>query len=224
MEKQPTNIRRKHMIKTVIFDIGNVLVKFDWRSYAESLFDKETARIVTEALWKDGYWEEFDRGVLPFEEIVGLMENAAPEYKTEIRTALATAGKSLHQYAYAIPWIRELKTQGYQVLFLSNYSEFLMEQNPEALNFLPHMDGGLFSCHAKVIKPNREIYAMLCEKYALDPAEAIFIDDNAANIEAAKQFGLHAVRFEGYEKNYGEIMKYLAEYGIKSIESGENNE
>ena len=39
----------------------------------------------------------------------------------------------------------------------------------------------------------------------------LFIDDNAANIEAAKRFGLHAIRFEGYEKSYGEVMRYLRE-------------
>ena len=210
------------MIKTVIFDIGNVLVKFDWRSYSEALLGKEIAPIVTEALWKDGYWEEFDRGVLPFEEIVGRMEQAAPDYKAEIRQALAHAGDSLRQYEYAIPWILELKAQGYQVLFLSNYSEFLMEQNPEALSFLPHLDGGLFSCHAKRIKPDPRIYAMLCENCGLNPEEALFIDDNAANIEAARQFGLHAIRFEGYETGYKDVMDYLTEHGIHVMNPGEN--
>ena len=206
------------MIKTVIFDIGNVLVKFDWWSCARSLLDETTARMVTDAMWKDGYWEEFDRGVLSYEEIVEKMEHAAPEYKEEIRTALKHAGNSLNKYDYAIPWIQELKTQGYQVLFLSNYSEFLMELNPGVLDFLPYMDGGLFSCHAKRIKPDPAIYAMLCEKYGLKPEEAVFIDDNAANIEAARQFGLHAIRFEGYEKNYEEVMKYLAENGLTETE------
>lgn len=210
------------MIKTVIFDIGNVLVKFDWRSYSEALLGKEIAPIVTEALWKDGYWEEFDRGVLPFEEIVGRMEQAAPDYKAEIRQALAHAGDSLRQYEYAIPWILELKAQGYQVLFLSNYSEFLMEQNPEALSFLPHLDGGLFSCHAKRIKPDPRIYAMLCENCGLNPEEALFIDDNAANIEAARQFGLYAIRFEGYETGYKDVMNYLTEHGIHVMNPGEN--
>ena len=84
-----------------------------------------------------------------------------------------------------------------------------MELNPEVLDFLPYMDGGLFSCHAKLIKPDPAIYQRLCEKCDLIPEEALFIDDNAANIEAAKRFGLHAIRFEGYEKSYGEIMDYL---------------
>ena len=201
------------MIKTIIFDIGNVLIGFNWWSYITSMFPENVARIVTDALWKNGYWEEFDRGVLPYEEIVNLMEAAAPDYKDEIRMALAHAEDSLHRYDYAIPWVKQLKEMGYQVLFLSNYSEFLMERKLEVLDFLPYMEGGLFSCHAKVIKPDRAIYEKLCEKYQLMPDECLFIDDNLANIEAAKAFGMHGIRFEGYEKSYDVVMEYLVEQG-----------
>ena len=202
------------MIKTVIFDIGNVLVDFSWWPYICSIYDEGTARVITDAFWKTGYWEEFDRGVLSDEEIVRLMEEAAPGYENEIHTALAQAGGCLHKFDYAIPWIKQLKEMGYQVVFLSNYSEFLMELKPEVLDFLPYMDGGLFSCHAKLIKPDPEIYRALCEKCNLIPEEALFVDDNAANIEAARKFGLHAIRFEGYEKSYNEVMEYLTENGI----------
>ena len=197
------------MIKTVIFDIGNVLMGFDWWSYVCSIFSEETARIVTDAFWKTGYWEEFDRGVLSDEEIIHLMEEVAPDYKNEMHIALERVGECMFKHDYAIPWIKQLKEMGYQVVFLSNYSEFLMERKPEVLDFLPYMDNGLFSCHAKLIKPDPAIYQALCEKCDLIPEEALFVDDNEANIESAKKFGLHAIRFEGYEKSYDEVMDYL---------------
>ena len=197
------------MIKTVIFDIGNVLMGFDWWSYVCSIFSEETARIVTDAFWKTGYWEEFDRGVLSDEEIIHLMEEAAPNYKKEMHIALERVGECMFKHDYAIPWIKQLKEMGYQVVFLSNYSEFLMERKPEVLDFLPYMDNGLFSCHAKLIKPDPAIYQALCEKCDLIPEEALFVDDNEANIESAKKFGLHAIQFEGYEKSYDEVMDYL---------------
>lgn len=197
------------MIKTVIFDIGNVLVDFSWWPYICSMFDEETAHVITDAFWKTGYWEEFDRGVLSYEEIVKLMEQAAPGYEKQIHIALEQAGECLHKLDYAIPWIKQLKEMGYRVVFLSNYSEFLMELKPEVLDFLPYMDGGVFSCHVKLIKPDPAIYQALCEKCNLIPEESLFVDDNAANIESAKKFGLHAIRFEGYEKSYGEVMEYL---------------
>lgn len=201
------------MIRTVIFDIGNVLADFDWKTYIHGMFsDDKTIQAVSEAIWKTKYWEEFDRGVLEFEEIVRMMEAHAPEYREEIRRTIDGAGACLHRFDYAIPWICMLKEQGYRVVFLSNYSEFLMEKNPGVLDFLPYMDGGLFSCHAKLIKPDRRIYEALCEKCGLIPEESLFIDDNAANIEAARAFGLHAIRFEGYEKSYDGIMQYLQDH------------
>ncbi|MBQ7795896.1 MAG: HAD family phosphatase, partial [Lachnospiraceae bacterium] len=196
---------------TVIFDIGNVLVKFDWRPYIQSAFDEETARVVSDAIWKSGYWEEFDRGVLSDAEIVRLMEEAAPEYKREIHMALESAGEYLSKFDYAIPWVKSLKELGYQVVYLSNYGEFLLKMKPEVLDFLPYMDGGLFSCHAKVIKPDLAIYEMLCGKYNLKPEECLFIDDNKANVEAARSFGMHAIRFEGYEQSHDAVMNYLKE-------------
>ena len=42
------------MIKTVIFDIGNVLMEFSWWPYVRSLFDEDTARVITDAFWKTG--------------------------------------------------------------------------------------------------------------------------------------------------------------------------
>lgn len=197
------------MICTVIFDIGNVLVKFDWKTYVYGTFDTKTADALAEAIWASGHWDEFDRGVLSDAQIIELMVEEAPEYRSEIHMVMDHVGGFLEQFEYAKNWIRELKDMGYQVLYLSNYGEFQMEKNPQVLDFVPLMDGGVFSCHVKLIKPDPEIYRILCEKYDLDPQECMFIDDNAANIAAAKEFGLHAVLFEGYEKSYREIMEQL---------------
>lgn len=200
------------MIRTVIFDIGNVLVNFDWKSYVYRTFDEQTANILADAIWNSGYWVEFDRGVLSDAEIVALMEQAAPGYENEIHMVLEHSGEFLEKYAYTNEWIEALKNAGYRVLYLSNYGESLMERRPDVLDFLSMMDGGLFSCHAKFIKPDPEIYAMLCQNYALNPEECLFLDDSEANVKAAKNFGLHAIRFDGYEKSYDRVMNYLEEH------------
>jgi len=200
------------MIRTVIFDIGNVLVKFDWKSYVYGTFDEQTANILADAIWKSGYWVEFDRGVFSDAEIVALMEQAAPGYEKEIHTVLEHSGEFLEKYAYTDEWIEALKKSGYRVLYLSNYGESLMERRPDVLDFLSLMDGGLFSCHAKLIKPDPQIYAMLCQNFALNPKECLFLDDNEENVEAARDFGLHAICFHGYEKSYDSVMKYLEEH------------
>lgn len=102
---------------------------------------------------------------------------------------------------YAIPWIKEVKTFGRGVYFLSNYSPFAQCCNPNCLDFLPYMDGGIFSCDVKHIKPYKDIYKDICNTYHLNPEECIFIDENnEANVKAAIEFGMHAIQFTRYEE------------------------
>ena len=51
-----------------------------------------------------------------------------------------------------------------------------------------------------IIKPAREIFECLCNRYGLNPAECVFIDDLAANVAAAKSYGIHALQFFGDPK------------------------
>ena len=46
------------------------------------------------------------------------------------------------------------------------------------------------------MKPERRIYGILLDRYGLDPAETLFIDDRAANIEAAAGVGIHGFLFD----------------------------
>lgn len=197
-------------ITTVIFDIGNVLMRFCWKEYTTALFPDETVRNgVNDAIWGKGLWNEMDRGLVGQPEIMEQCIKVRPEYEQEIRLAFANCRDCMFPFEYAIPWVKEVKSLGFQVLFLSNYSVFIMDQKPEVLNFLPYMDGGVFSCHVHQVKPDRDIYETLCRRYELDPANCLFIDDNAANVEAARAFGIQAVLFEGYEKTYPEVMEKL---------------
>lgn len=197
------------MIKTVIFDIGMVLMRFDWSGYIEKKLGKEIGAIVTEAMWMHGVWNELDRGVWTDEELLDGFYSYAPDYKKEILTAFRDVSEACFAFDYAIPWVKQLKAMGYQVLYLSNYSHYLMDLAPEVLNFLPYMDGGVFSCDVHLCKPDRRIYETICDKYQLKPEECFFIDDNANNVAAAKEFGIHAYRFTDYATDYDTIMSEL---------------
>jgi len=188
------------MIRNVILDIGRVLIGFEWMEYINRLFDEETGQKVTDALWKTHYWWELDRAVLSEEEILEKFYSAGPDVKDEIREAFDRVGECMTRFEYAIPWIEDLKENGYRVYYLSNYSEHLMRANPEVLDFLPHMDGGVFSRYVKLIKPDPEIYRTLMDKYDLKAEECLFIDDREENVAAARELGMQGIRFENYEQ------------------------
>lgn len=187
-------------INTIIFDIGKVLISFNWQDFIHEFYPDDAIAIpVSDAFMKTGYWNEMDRGVIPIQDILKGFISGAPAYEEQIRHIFLNLGKSVCQYPYAKEWITTLRHQGYQVLFLSNYSDYLIECNPSALDFIPLMDGGIFSCRIKHIKPEREMYQKLCETYQLNPTECIFIDDRADNIAAANEYGIHGIQFTDYK-------------------------
>ena len=197
------------MIDTVVFDIGKVLIGFDWDDYVRRLFDEETARRVTRAMFGGPHWKELDRALLSEEEILELFYEADPDCRSWIREAFDRIGECVMHRELAIPFIDSLKKRGYKVLFLSNMSEHVIASNPAAFDFISHMDGGIFSCHVNLIKPDAGIYEKLFEEYELDPAACLFIDDTPENIEAAKRLGMKTILYRDYDQLCADTDKAL---------------
>ncbi len=198
------------MIKTIVFDIGNVLMHFRWNAYIRSLYPESKAKKITQAIWAENCWEALDREIEDEAVIRARMIQQAPMYEEEINYALDHVGECMSKADYAIEWIQTLKQEGYNVLFLSNYSQFLMDACPEVLDFLPYLDGGVFSCDVGTIKPEYDIYGVLLELYNQNPEECVFIDDKEANILAAKEVGMHGIVFTSYEKTSKELADFLS--------------
>ena len=201
------------MIDTVIFDIGNVLMGFNWNGYIRTLYEEELAKEVSEAIFLSGYWSEFDRGVMSDDEILGHMIEGAPHLEKEIRTSIAGVAGCMSKYDYAVPWVKSVRNAGYKTLYLSNYSEFTFRAKFEVLSFLPYMDGGVFSCNVHQIKPDLAIYQTITDIHALEPGNCLFIDDTKENVDAAVEFGMHSIQFIDYEQSKGGIDEYLRKNG-----------
>lgn len=189
------------MIKTVIFDIGNVLTDFAWEPFFRSFgFSEEKFDRLVKATVKNPVWNEVDRGVWTNAQIIDSFVANAPELENEIRHVFEDVSPIVTKRDYAIPWIRHLKANGYQVLYLSNFGELPKEHCKEALDFIPYTDGGILSYEVKVIKPDPAIYKLLIEKYQLVPEECVFVDDLLENVEAARKLGMYGVQAVTHEK------------------------
>ena len=201
------------MIKTVIFDIGNVLVDFCWRKMYEGfgLEGQELERFA-DATVRHQAWVDLDQGIITTEEAKEAYAKEVPEYRAFIERIYQEMDKMLVQFEYSIPWIKELKERGYRIYILSNWSKPAYDacQNT-ALSFLPLVDGVVFSYKEFVIKPDKKIYEIICDRYDINPAEAVFLDDSEANIISAREFGLHAIHFKSYEQGRKELEELLAE-------------
>lgn len=190
-------------IKTVIFDIGNVLVNFEWKEFIRTHggYDEEMSDRIGKASCENrDAWDEFDIGNKSLKEIVDGFVAADPEIETEIRNVFTDLKGIVTKKKEAIPWIESVKAAGYRVLVLSNFSSYAKDPNPEAMSFLDHVDGGILSYKDHVIKPDPAIYKLLMSRYDLKPEECVFIDDTERNIVAAKELGMHGIVYKSYEQ------------------------
>ncbi len=201
------------MVNTVIFDVGQVLVDFRWRELFHELgFEGEKFEKMAEATVHNPWWNEFDRGCMTFDELVDRYCETAPDYREDILKLYAHGDEFIRLREFTIPWIRDLKARGYKVYILSNWSEPVFEANKDThLRFLSEVDGEVFSYREKLLKPEREIYELICNRYGFAPEEAAFIDDNAANIAAANAFGIHGIQFLNEAQAKEELEKILEE-------------
>lgn len=196
------------MIKTIIFDIGNVLTVFGWKDFLHSFgYPEEIEERVGKATVDNPFWHEFDKGFLSDEEMLeGFIRND-PSVEKELREIYISLHGIVTRADYAIPWIQTLKKAGYQVLVLSNFSDKVKSDNSDALDFLEYVDGGILSYRDGVIKPDPAIYRLLLDRYGLKPEECVFLDDMQQNLDAAAGFGIHTILFRSYAQAREDLKK-----------------
>ncbi len=189
------------MIKNVIFDIGNVLTNYRWREFMQDKgYNDEQIERLAKATVYDPAWNEFDRGIYEEEEIYQAFIKNDPEIEDWIRSTFADVNGLVTKRDFAIPWIEDLKSKGYKVYYLSNFSEKADRECSDAIDFIPHMDGGFLSYKVKLIKPDHKFYELLLSTYNLVAEECVFIDDVQKNIDAAREAGINAIQYKDYEQ------------------------
>lgn len=193
-------------INTVIFDIGGVLVGLGrYRFLEKKGFTGELAKRVMNATMLSEDWVQLDLNNLPEDEILQRFIRNDPEIEKEIRHMYSDVLGIVEPKAASLPWLRHVKESGCRILYLSNYSPKIMRECPDALYFLPEMDGGLFSCDVHLAKPDPAFYQALLKKYDLEPERCVFIDDLMSNLEPAKEMGIHTIRFRSQEQAQREL-------------------
>lgn len=199
------------MIKNIVFDMGMVLVSFNWMEYLKKLnFDKVTEKtMIQKALGNTSVWNEHDRGVMSDEEFIEFASREAPEIKSPLRKYMSGVGSIIEEYDYSAEWLHSLKERGYHIYILSNYGTTPFKYAKEHFSYFGEADGIVISSEVKMIKPEPGIYRYLLDTYHLVSEETVFLDDRRENIKAAEAFGIKGIVFENYEQGKQELEKLL---------------
>jgi putative hydrolase of the HAD superfamily len=110
--------------------------------------------------------------------------------------------------------MRELKTRGVRIgLLTNNVKEF--GENWRAMFPIEELcEDVVDSSHVGMRKPEREIYELTCARLGVRPGDTVFVDDNADNIAAARDFGMETVHFVEPWKSLAELDEILERHGI----------
>ena len=187
------------MIKNIIFDMGNVLTAYREDAVAHHFIEDEAERKeVTEQVFKSKEWLLLDKGVITDEKALERMQARLSTPHAKEMAALCLA----HWHEYNMEpnqemgsVVKNLKERGFGIYLCSNASLRLLECYRQVIPAIDCFDGILFSSQEKCIKPEKEIFERLLEKFALKPSECFFIDDIEENIQGARACGMDGYCF-----------------------------
>ena len=183
--------------RAVIFDVGNVLFSWDPRFLYERLIEDDRA---LDAFLKDVVTKEWhfqhDAG-RPFAETSAELTALYPHHGDLIA---AWGPRFNESVGPAIPGmadiVEELDAAGVPLFAITNFSgEFWREWVPNHRELFDRFRDIVVSGDEKLVKPDPAIYRLALDRFELEAGEAVFVDDNAANIDAATAMGIHAVLF-----------------------------
>ena len=195
------------MIKNIIFDLGNVLVKYSPENFLNKYVKKENQEDFIINIFKSKDWLELDRGTLSYEDAIEIFTKRVPEEKESIEKLFReNISSCISPIEENVEIMRKLKNNGYNVYILSNFHQPAFEYIRESWDFIREFNGDVVSCYYHYIKPEREIYETLLNKYNLTPSETIFIDDVDTNINGAKELGIGGIHLPDY-KILSELLK-----------------
>lgn len=176
------------MIKNIVFDLGNVLLKGHSSIVLEGLRlpDEMKQNIKTEFfsncddldLGKESIKEHFDKC----------------KFNYNIDDSIKEILVNYYEYRpfndEMIELMNKLKQNGYMIYILSNNTREVYSYL-KGLPWFKCIDGWIVSCDYQVVKPYKEIYIKLFEIFNIKPEECFFIDDKKENIETAKLLGMN---------------------------------
>jgi 2-haloacid dehalogenase len=190
--------QRRHRGRSiVVFDLGGVLIDWDPRHLYRKLFAGDDAAMEQFlATVCTHEWNRCQDAGRSFSEGARLLKAEHPDKAELIEAYHARFDEMLAgPIAGSVEILAELRDRDVPLYGLTNWSA---EKYPAALErfaFLRWLRGILISGEVEVIKPDPHIFALLIERFAIEPQRAVYIDDIEANVAAARPFGIHAIHF-----------------------------
>ena len=193
------------MIKNIIFDLGNVVLKLRWdivlKKYSNNIEDQ---KLLEDVIFNSEEWQKLDAGTIEKVNAINIMKSKLP---TRFHEACLEIMKNWQDgfviNTEVLNFIDFLKNNGYRTYILSNAPLDLpdyLSRNDLDKYFI----GKVISAEEKIAKPDKKIYELLLNRFSLNPEECLFLDDKSENIQGAISCGIN-----GYVFDYNNFNTFL---------------
>lgn len=184
--------------ETVIFDLGGVLIDWNPDYVYRTIFNDETKmREFYNEVCTSEWNEEQDAG----RGLKEATEELVAKFPTEERNIRAYYDRWEEMLKGEIDGtvkvLEKIKQSGKVKLYaLTNWSAETFPVALKRFEFLQWFDGRLVSGEERMRKPFVEIYELLLQRFSINPATAIYIDDNERNLQPPKELGIYTILFK----------------------------
>ena len=201
----------------VIFDIGNVLTRWQPEAFYDRVIGPDRRRALFAAVDLHGMNDVVDAGGL-FRETIYDWADRNPAWAAEIRMWydrwIELASPRIEG---SVALLRALRRNGVPVYSLTNFGSYSYAEARGKMDFLSEFDREYVSGRMGVIKPAPRIYEMVEQDCGIAPDRLLFTDDKAENITAAARRGWRTHQFETWQ---GWAQRLVAEGLLTNAEAG----
>lgn len=202
------------MIKNVIFDMGNVLIRWD-PEYIISHYsdDKDERKMLLDAIIRHPDWLENDGGFIDENILLSRVKTRLDvKYHALAADIIDTFDRWMFSFDGIDAALAELKKRGYGLYVLSNSCP-RFRGKIEAQTFSEYLDGIVISSEEKMLKPDVKLFDLAVGRFGIDRKETVFIDDIKENVEGAIKAGLGGILYNGQTETPDALVRKITEYG-----------
>ena len=184
-------------IKNVVFDIGNVIVRWDPQLIVERTFgaDRTNADLVQSIFPGKDVWLPLNKGEISAEHAMQRYQDQLGFSESETDNLWHNVLGTMDLISGTIALMDELKENGYRLFALSDNVHEIVVYLKSEYDFWSHFEGVVISAEVALLKPDPQIYTHLLDQFNLKAEETVFMDDMPKNVDGAQSVGMAAIQF-----------------------------
>ncbi|MBM3633457.1 MAG: HAD family phosphatase [Alphaproteobacteria bacterium] len=183
-------------IKNIVFDVGNVLIKWSPQDIVRHFFNQErSSDELMLKLFKSSVWFDLNLGKLTEKEVIQIYKKQLGIPEETLENLMIAVRESLVPLEGSIELLEELYDQGYPLYSITDNVIEIVSYLKTRYDFFQKFSGIVVSGEIGALKPSPLPYKTLIESYSLVPEETLFIDDLDKNVMGAQAIGLKGMQF-----------------------------